>query len=98
MSTPLVGCEAIVNAGSSDSSLATTTFCWLPPDKEPARIVTPGDLMSKVSLYSLLCLKIFFILTIPPLERGYLKYDVPIKFSQIANLTFNPVFDLSSGM
>jgi len=38
------------------------------------------------------------MLTIPPLERGDLKYDVPIKFSQIANLTFNPVFDLSSGM
>ena len=35
-SRPRVGWAAIVTRGSSASSRAITTFCWLPPESEPA--------------------------------------------------------------
>src|ERR671916_160626 len=35
-SRPRVGWAAIVTCGSSASSRAITTFCWLPPDSDPA--------------------------------------------------------------
>ena len=36
-STPRVGCEAISTFSGRDSSRATTTFCWLPPDRDDDR-------------------------------------------------------------
>ncbi len=35
-SSPRVGCAAIRTLGSRDTSLATTSFCWLPPDSSDA--------------------------------------------------------------
>ena len=36
-STPRVGCEATSTFSGRDSSRATTTFCWLPPDSDEHR-------------------------------------------------------------
>ena len=53
-----MGCEATSWVTAWDSSRATTTFCWLPPDKVPtgvstelARISNSVSLCSPVPLY-----------------------------------------------
>ena len=35
-STPRVGSSSRTTDGCASSHLANTTFCWLPPDSEPA--------------------------------------------------------------
>jgi hypothetical protein len=45
-STPRVGWEATSTSIGRSNSRATTTFCWLPPDREPAGVVTDGVRMS----------------------------------------------------
>src|SRR6056300_16538 len=98
ISTPRVGCDAIVNEGSSDNSLATTTFCWFPPERDLTFKDTFGALMSKSSLNLLACSPTFFKLKIPLLDNGFLKYEFQIRFSQILNWVLSPVFVLSLGI
>src|SRR5690606_26849441 len=40
-STPRVGCAATSRRRSRDISRATTTFCWLPPERRPTGVVMP---------------------------------------------------------
>ena len=40
-SRPRVGCAAISTFGSRSISRAATTFCWLPPERPPARVCGP---------------------------------------------------------
>ena len=46
-SSPRVGCAAITSLVSRDSSRATTSFCWLPPDRCPPAAKTEGVRTSK---------------------------------------------------
>ena len=40
-SSPRVGCAAISTFGSRSISRAATSFCWLPPERPPARVNGP---------------------------------------------------------
>ena len=41
---PLVGSSRMMTFGLVASHLAITTFCWLPPDSSPHRLVPVGRL------------------------------------------------------
>ena len=45
-SRPRVGCAASTSFTGTENSRATTTFCWLPPDSEPASVSIDGVRMS----------------------------------------------------
>ena len=47
MSTPRVGWEMMSTGVSKENSRATTTFCMLPPEREPTAVSTPAPRMSK---------------------------------------------------
>ena len=42
-----MGWEAMTSLTGRENSRATTTFCWLPPDREPAWVAIDGVRMSK---------------------------------------------------
>ena len=46
-SRPRVGCAARTSFTGTENSRATTTFCWLPPESEPACVSIDGVRMSK---------------------------------------------------
>ena len=45
---PRVGSSKIMTFGFMASHLPSTTFCWLPPERWPARVVTCGALMPRL--------------------------------------------------
>lgn len=46
MSTPRVGWAITIAPESNENSRATTTFCMLPPEREPTSVPTPALRMS----------------------------------------------------
>ena len=46
---PREGSSYIMILGSVFSQLPMTTFCWLPPDREPTLAMMPGILISRSS-------------------------------------------------
>ena len=52
MSMPRVGSSRIRTVGFDASHLASTTFCWLPPDSAPTSWSTPVIRTSNCSVYS----------------------------------------------
>ena len=51
-SMPRVGSLRIISLGSVFSPLATTTFCWLPPESESTSVMMPGVLMPSFFTHS----------------------------------------------
>ena len=51
-STPRVGCAAMKSFSGRDSSRATITFCWLPPDRVPTGVSAEEVRMSNCSIRS----------------------------------------------
>ena len=52
-SMPRVGSSRMITRGLIDSHLASTTFCWLPPDSTPAAAPTSGTRMPRLALLAL---------------------------------------------
>ena len=97
-STPRVGWEAM-NSDTTGllSSRASTTFCWLPPDSDPAGSWTPVVRTSNSLTFSSALAAMTFGFIRTPAANGACRYWSRIMFSAIENGPTSPSCERSSG-
>ena len=99
-SRPLVGCAIKRTSGERLISLATITFCWLPPEREPASVTAPCAVLMSNSLMSFSAFSSMALKLSMPKGPEYLSElkSLRARFSATVRPATRPCFLLSSGM
>src|SRR5215207_2497040 len=97
-SRPRLGCAATVTLGSSASSRAITTFCWLPPDSEPAVVCGRPPRTSYCSSSGRACCSIRLGESRPSRLSGGRRYSRRARFSASEKSRMSPRRWRSSAM
>ncbi|MNC49211.1 hypothetical protein D3C75_983730 [compost metagenome] len=98
MSTPRVGCSAMSSCGLVEHSLATTTFCMLPPDSMPIGCCGPEQRTLNSSTSEAARAAILELLRKGPLFNSFERYRVDIRLSAMLASPAEPWRIRSSGI
>ncbi len=98
ISTPRVGSPTIRHRGWRAISRAQRSFCWLPPDSEPAGAFGAAGRMSKSRMCRAAASAIACGIVSPPREKGGCRWSPRTAFSAAVSSVIRPVPRRSSGI